>query len=129
MLPNELQKILEQLQQEMQLGDETMFGSERNSDFTFGPDEYVSEVREDEDSITVIVDFPDYTKEDIDIEFTEETLVIEASAAEGGIQRSMQKGIHIGQNVDVDKIDAQFKNGILTVEIPQNEVSSGIQLS
>ncbi|KXB08266.1 hypothetical protein AKJ58_00410 [candidate division MSBL1 archaeon SCGC-AAA385D11] len=64
----------------------------------------------------ITVEIPGVEKEEIDLSATEETLSIETTG-----ERKYQKKVSFEEPVDPDKVDANFRNGILTIEVEKKE--------
>ena len=91
------------------------------------------DIYEENDEYYIEMDIPGYDKKDINIEVKDGYLTIKASKetedkeeTKNYIRRervvgSFTKSFALG-DVDTDKIDAKFENGILNVTIPKQEV-------
>ena len=91
------------------------------------------DIYEENDEYHIEMDIPGYDKKDINIEVKDGYLTIKASKetedkeeSKNYIRRervvgSFTKSFALG-DVDTDKIDAKFENGILNVTIPKQEV-------
>ena len=90
-----------------------------------------SDVVETEDGIEVTVELPGLEQKDIEVSLSDEALTIKG---EKKVERKDEKkGYYISERsygsvfrsiplpagVDSDKAEASFKNGVLTVELPQ----------
>ena len=90
------------------------------------------DIYEENNAYHIVMDTPGYDKKDINIEVKDGYLTIKASKSNeeteekknyirrervyGEVQRSFALG-----DVDVDKIDAKFENGTLSIIIPKQE--------
>ena len=91
------------------------------------------DIYEENDEYHIEMDIPGYDKKDINIEVKDGYLTIKASKetedkeeTKNYIRRervvgSFTKSFALG-DVDTDKIDAKFENGILNITIPKQEV-------
>lgn len=91
------------------------------------------EVREENNSLVVCADVPGLSKEDIRVEATDDGLVIEGERkrehqeTRGGIHRSERmyghfyRAIPLPEGAEVDKANAQFKDGVLEVRVPLSQ--------
>ena len=91
------------------------------------------DIYEENDEYHIEMDIPGYDKKDINIEVKDGYLTVKASKetedkeeTKNYIRRervvgSFTKSFALG-DVDTDKIDAKFENGILNVTIPKQEV-------
>lgn len=91
------------------------------------------DIYEDSDKISVKAELPGMKKEDIDISLTGNTLTVagerksEEEHKEGEQYRSeryfgrFQRSITLPQAVDAKKIQAAYKDGVLTVTLPKTE--------
>jgi len=88
------------------------------------------EVRERNNNIEVTAELPGLNKEDVKVEATEDGIVIqgekrrEQEGEEGGMHRSERfygrfyRQIPLPEGADPEKAKAEFKNGILQVQVP-----------
>ena len=76
-----------------------------------------TDVREEEDKVMVIVDIPGVEKEDINVEATENEVVISAERGE----RKYYKVVKLPAKVKPETAKAQYKNGVLTITIEKVE--------
>lgn len=91
------------------------------------------DIYEENDEYHIEMDIPGYEKKDVNIEVKDGYLTVKASSEnvkneenKNYIRRermvgSFTKSFALG-DVDVDKIDARFENGILNISIPKQEV-------
>ncbi len=91
------------------------------------------DVEENKDEFKVIVELPGVSKDDVNITFQDDTLTIEGERKKedekkdvdyhrverryGKFSRSFKLPTHI----DANKIDASFKDGLLTIQLPKAE--------
>ena len=87
-------------------------------------------VKENEDAFFVELAAPGWKKKDFELEVKEETLTIKASRekaekeGEKYLRRefqnnSLKRVFNLPETVDVTKIKAQYKNGVLTISLPK----------
>jgi HSP20 family protein len=91
------------------------------------------EVREEKGNLVVSADLPGLNKDEVRVECTHEGLIIEGERkreheeTSGGMHRSersygrFHRLIPLPEGADVDKANAQFKDGVLQVRIPMPE--------
>lgn len=91
------------------------------------------DIHELKDKFVLRADIPGVEEKDIRIEFTDGALVIEGIRAEEDNNLECRVHLHerahaqfkrtfvLGEGVEADKIQAAYKNGTLTVEIPKAE--------
>lgn len=93
------------------------------------------DIRENEKGIEVSVELPGMDEKDIDISVTREALVVsgekryerEENEKDRGLYRlerrygSFKRSLALPEGIDVDKAEARFKNGVLTVHLPKSE--------
>jgi HSP20 family protein len=91
-------------------------------------------IREDEKSFVLDLAVPGIDKKDLKIDINEDVLTIssekkaETEENKEGYKRkefsysSFCRSFYIPENVDRDKIDANYKDGVLTVAFPKQEV-------
>jgi len=90
-------------------------------------------VREDEDSFFIEAELPGMSREDIELEVEQNSLVIKGERRfeqkeEGEnyhfVERSygsFYRSFTLPKNVDADGIGAEYKDGVLTVTVPKKE--------
>jgi HSP20 family protein len=91
------------------------------------------DVRDDENEVVVHAELPGVKQEDIDIEVTGDTLTIRGERKFEDTEKrkdyvrversygSFQRSFTIGMPIENDKVNAEFKDGILTVHLPKSE--------
>jgi HSP20 family protein len=91
------------------------------------------EVRERNNAIEICAELPGMSKDDVKVECTDEGIILEGEkrqeqqSDEGGFHRSERSYGHfyrmipLPEGVDPDKAKAEFKNGVLTVQLPISE--------
>jgi len=91
------------------------------------------EVRERNNNVEVVAELPGMSKDDVKVEFSEDGLILEGEKRrereqeEGGVHRSERsygrfyRTIPLPDGADPDKAKAEFKNGVLTVQVPVSE--------
>ena len=102
---------------------------------------YVSpavDIQEDEDKFTLTADLPGVMKGDLNINIEQTILTIEANIAdryltEGGLFHSAgYDGYHrkfkLTDSFDQSKIDAELKDGVLTLNLPRSEAAKPKQI-
>lgn len=102
------------------------FGDGRNLSLFIPP----VDIREDEKEVKIQVELPGMEEKDIDVTVSESALTIRGERkdkredkGEHYWQKEMNYGsfsrvIPLPEGVDTEKVDARFKNGILTVALP-----------
>ncbi len=100
------------------------------------------DVKEKKDKILVKAEIPGMNKEDVNISLEDDTLVIKGEKRheekkedkdEGYYYRecsygSFQRAINLPSKVKDDKIDASYKDGVLTVTLPKAEETKTKQI-
>ncbi|MFP4056758.1 MAG: Hsp20/alpha crystallin family protein [Candidatus Brocadiia bacterium] len=88
-------------------------------------------VSEDEKAVRVRAELPGMAKDDIDISLTDDTLTIEGEKKEEHEEKErdrtysectygrFRRDIPLPSAVDRDKVEADYKNGVLTVTLPK----------
>lgn len=71
------------------------------------------DVQETDKQITVIAEIPGVSKEDVDLEVTNDTLTIKVDNPE----RKYYKEVQLPAEVDEDSGDAKFNNGVLSITL------------
>lgn len=92
---------------------------------------------EKDDSIMIKAELPGVKKDDVSIDVNNNVLSIkgerkdEENMEEGDYYRrerfygNFQRAFTLPENVDTDKIEASFKDGVLEVKVPKTEESKG----
>jgi HSP20 family protein len=78
-----------------------------------GSREPLIDVQETDKQIVVIAEIPGVSKEDIDLEITNKSLIIRVDNPE----RRYYKEVELPDEVDQEKGDAKFNNGVLTITL------------
>ena len=90
-------------------------------------------IREDEKNYIIDLAIPGINKKDLKIDMNEDVLTIsseiknESEESKDGYKRkefsysSFCRSFYIPENVNRDKIDANYKDGVLSVELPKQE--------
>ncbi|MBF6990023.1 MULTISPECIES: Hsp20/alpha crystallin family protein [Cupriavidus] len=94
------------------------------------------DVAESDASYTIAADLPGVKKEDINVTVDRGTVMISAKLERASEERegdrvirqerysgSMQRAFTLGGNIDSDKIDASFQNGVLRLVLPKKDAS------
>jgi HSP20 family protein len=89
------------------------------------------DVQELDDKLVVRADVPGFEPKDFDVEIRGEALVIAASQSEEEEaaedkgyrwqRRDFYRSIPLPAEVEQDKIDAEYRNGVLTLTLPKSE--------
>jgi HSP20 family protein len=99
------------------------------------------DVEESEKDFTLHLDLPGLEEKDIKLEVLEDVLKIsgerkfEKKTESKGLHRTersygtFERSFTMPREVNVDKIDAQFKNGVLTVVLPKTEAVKPRQIN
>jgi HSP20 family protein len=98
------------------------------------------DIVETENELVVKADLPDLKLEDIDVRVENQTLTIKGErrfdedSAEKGyhrIERSyggFVRSFAVPNSVDTEKVSADYKNGVLTIELPKKEAAKPRQV-
>ena len=90
-----------------------------------------TDIREDDKSYLLEVDLPGYSKDDIKIDITDGYLTINAKVEKENNDDSktyvrrerftgeVSRSFYVGDNIKEEEVKANFKNGILTLEVPK----------
>lgn len=90
-----------------------------------------TDIREDDKSYLLEVDLPGYSKDDIKIDITDGYLTINAKVEKENndekknyVRRErftgeVSRSFYVGEDIKEDEVKANFKNGILTLEVPK----------
>ncbi|GAB4212794.1 MAG: Hsp20/alpha crystallin family protein [Synechococcales cyanobacterium] len=122
---------IDTIQRQMnRLFDELMPTRETSDSFTFMP---AAELHENGDTITVKLEVPGLEAKDLDVQVTAEAVAItgerrsETRSEDKGVTRtefrygSFQRLIPLPSRVQNDKVQAEYKDGILTLTLPKVE--------
>ena len=78
-----------------------------------GSREPLVDVQEDNKQITVIAEIPGVSKEDVDLEVTNDSMIIRVDNPE----RKYYKEVNLPAEVDRESGDAKFNNGVLSIKL------------
>jgi HSP20 family protein len=94
------------------------------------------DVRETENAVVLKADLPEVNEKDMDIQIENGTLVLKGErkfekdeTCKGGYQRiersygAFARHFGLPDTVDAEKVQAEFKNGVLTITLPKKEVA------
>ncbi len=95
--------------------DGTPFGSAM--EFDFSVPKY--EIQDDGNELVIIVEMPGVTKEDIDLNVTENYVDIKAEVNKENFQKKYQVRISLPCEVNPDMTKATYNNGILEITVPK----------
>jgi HSP20 family protein len=83
------------------------------------------DVREDDKEIVVRAEMPGFESNEVDVQLNNDTLTIKAEKqekSEGEEEyRSFFRSVTLPTNVDADKAQAVFRNGVLELHLPKTE--------
>jgi HSP20 family protein len=88
------------------------------------------DMQESDDAIVIRADAPGFDADDFDIEVRGDNLVLcacqsdEKKQDEEGYQwqkRELYRSVPLPSNVEAEKIDAQYHNGVLSIKLPKSE--------
>lgn len=91
------------------------------------------DVREEDDAYEISAELPGLEDKDLELSIAEGTLVLRGEkssdheAKEGQYFRQertygrFERAFHLPDGVEADKIEAQFKNGVLAIHLPKKE--------
>ena len=89
-------------------------------------------IAEKDNALEITAELPGMEEKDIDVQFSDGMLVIKGEKKEEKEEKkkdyylserhfgSFHRSFRVPDGVDADKIDAQFKNGVLTVSLPKS---------
>lgn len=89
------------------------------------------DVKETDKSYVLEADLPGMSEKDVDVRVDGDTLILSSEKSEekedkdeGFLRKertyhSFQRSFRLPQDVDKDKIDARFNNGVLTIDMPR----------
>ena len=95
------------------------------------------DIYETEDQLTVIADLPGVSKENVDIRVENNVLTIKGAVDRESPGESLYREFDLARyyrqfqlsdEVDVEKISAECKNGVLTIVLPKRESSKPKQV-
>jgi HSP20 family protein len=128
--------MFRRLTEEMDRAFASSFGLSREfgeSGFERGMWSPAIEVRERNNNIEICAELPGMSKDDVKVECTDEGVILEGEKRreqehnEGGVHRSERSYGHfyrlipLPDGADPEKAKAEFKNGVLTVQVPLSE--------
>ncbi len=92
-----------------------------------------TDIKEADDKYIIDVDLPGYNKEDIKIDVTDGYLTINAKTSSDNKEEKNKyvrreryfgecsRSFYVGEDIQSEDINASFRNGILSLEIPKKE--------
>jgi len=95
------------------------------------------DISEDDNAIFIEADMPGIKKEDVKVKLDDEVLTVSAERVQSeedkkkgfrSMERSwgcMSRSFIVGENVDGDKIEAAYENGVLKIRVPKIEPKAG----
>jgi len=93
------------------------------------------DVKDDDGSVVVRAEAPGFEPADFDIQVRGDQLVLraahkaEAEEKERGYhewrQQEFYRSVPLSSGIDADKVEAEYRNGILTVKLPKTEQARG----
>lgn len=98
------------------------------------------DIFEDNNTLTVKAELPGFKKEELDVSLQEDTLVLsgerkrEENQKEGDMYRSerfygrFHRTVPLPFSVDPNKIQANYRDGVLTVSLPKSEKAKAKQI-
>jgi len=112
---------------------EQFFGSWPMSEIGGRPMNWGWDMQEDDGSITVRAEAPGFEPSDFDVHVSGDQLILKAShqaqtgEKEKGYrewqQQEFYRAVSLPQGTDPERVDATYRNGILTVVLPKTEQS------
>ena len=102
------------------------------------------DIVENESGYVVKADLPGVKKEDLSVNVTDKTLVIEASSESENVEEegetvvkrerrsgSFRRALRLGDEIDASSISAKYADGVLTLDLPKSEktLSRSIDIS
>jgi len=103
------------------------------------------DVRETSDAYIMDIDLPGYTEKDVTVHLKERVLTVASNHEETKekeekpngeqflirerTQRRFVRRFTLPEDIDQDKVEASFKNGVLTVNIPRKEIAPRRQIA
>lgn len=122
--------MMRRLSEEMDRAFASTFGLTRGMEGLWSPP---VDVREREGNLEIEAELPGLTKDDVKVECTEDSIIIEGEkrreheSREGGVHRTERsyghfyRAIPLPEGTDTSKITADFKDGVLQVKAPLSE--------
>lgn len=100
-----------------------------------------TDIKEKEDGYEVKMNLPGFTKENVKGELKDGYLIISANTSENKDEKdangryirrerysgSCSRSFYVGDNIEQDDIHAEFKDGILTFEIPKKKAKEVVE--
>ena len=93
-----------------------------------------TDIKEKGDNYIIEMDLPGYEKENINLELKDGYLTVSAKVEKDNSSDENERYVHkerfygecsrsfyVGDNIEEEDIDAEFKNGILKIDIPKKE--------
>ena len=99
------------------------------------------DIYENDDAFVATADLPGLKKDDIDVALEDNVLTVsgerkfEAREGEGSFRRversygTFRRSFALPRGVDSTKVEAKFKDGVLTLTLPKSEVAKGRKIT
>jgi HSP20 family protein len=87
-------------------------------------------ITENEDSFDWSVDMPGIDRENIDVKIDEnDTLHVSTSYenSDSTHRRSYSYSVRLGSRIDTEEIEAEYENGVLTVNLPKRDPQENVR--
>lgn len=118
--------VFEEMERMMELMRDSMIGGVRDAREWTGTFESNIDIERMDDEFVVLADMPGFEKEEIDLQFHDGHLSVEAtheveSESEGvrsARSRSIRESVRVPGDVVVEEISATYRNGVLEVHLP-----------
>ena len=93
--------------------------------FDFDYSNYYSNIQQyshssTEEEVTIEMAVPGISKEDLTVDIIDDTLTVKASPkTKSRLTKELKQSWYLSKDIDVDNINAELKNGLLTLTLPK----------
>ncbi len=96
------------------------------------PRKPVVRIDNQEDKVVLVSELPGFSADDIDIQVKENLLTIQAIEKKGKKDKEnkvvFERSFVLPEDLQTEKIDAEMKNGLLTLELPRKEKEAPLSI-
>ncbi len=85
------------------------------------------DVLENDDEFLLLADLPGVAKEDVNIRFEEDSLMLETNKEDG--EHVFRRRFTLGQRVQTEGIEAKLSQGVLTVHLPKVAAQAALEIT
>jgi HSP20 family protein len=81
------------------------------------------DILENEQELVIVADLPGVEPEKIRLDVQAPDFKLEAEVAGAGEPTTYVRSFHVEERIDSERVNAEYKNGVLTVRLPKSSAS------